>query len=189
MLAAVEFRGDFDMYCMKLMAIGVIAILAVNVSAGQDRVVFGRPSSDPQILVETTVMTCNEKKLLFERVSRVFEDGAAHRKVSLSIDGVPLKGEQIDRLNELLDKHLSLMAIWTRCLAEYRDSPESFQLIVMYKRHGGEPPDRSQSRIMCGRVDVMVSQKNNEVIKVVGGERRLGTSGIEQEEPAHILCW
>lgn len=176
------------MYSIKPIATGAFMLLTVGVSAGQDRVVFGRPSSDPQILVETTAMTCNEKKLLFERVSHVSEFVSTYRKVSLSIDGVPLKGEQIDRLNELLDNYLSLMAIQTRCLAKHFESPESFEVTIMYKRHGGEPPDRSQSRIMCGRVYVTVDQKTHEVIKVVGGERRLGTSGMEGEEPAHILC-
>lgn len=176
------------MCSIKPIATGAFMLLTVGVSAGQDRVVFGRPSSDPQILVETTAMTCNEKKLLFERVSHVSDHVSTYRKVSLSIDDVPLKGEQIDRLNELLDNYLSLMAIHTRCSGKHFESPESFELIIMYKRHGGEPPNRSQSRIMCGRVDVTVAQKTHEVIKVVGGERRLGASGIEQDESAHILC-
>ena len=176
------------MYSIKPIATGAFMLLTVGVSAGQDRVVFGRPSSDPQILVETTAMTCNEKKLLFERVSHVSEFVSTYRKVSLSIDGVPLKGEQIERLNELLDKYLDLMAIKTRCAGKYRNSPESFQMTIMYKRYGGEPPDRSQSRTMCGRVDVTVDQKTYEVIEVVGGEGRLGTSGVERKIPSHILC-
>jgi hypothetical protein len=181
------------MCSIKLIATGAFILLTVGVSAGPDRVVFGRPSWDPQVLVETTAMTCNGKKLLFERVSHVSEFVSTYRKVSLSIDGVPLKGEQIDRLNELLDKYLDLMAIKTRCLDKFRDSPESFELIIMYKRYGDAPPDRSQSRTMCGRVDVTVDQKTHEVIKVVGGEGRLGTSGIltsgiKQELPTGILC-
>jgi len=182
------------MYWMKPVAIGALAFIAMSVSAEQDRAVFGPPIFHPQVLTQSTAMTCNGKTLIFERVTRASEDsavrrGAVHRQVSLSIEGVPLQSEKIDMLAKSLDKPISLIASYVKCSTKYRDSPESFNLQVSYQWSADPGPDRLASRIMCGLSNILVDPKNPEAAEISINEWRSGSMKTKQEKPSNLLCW
>jgi len=186
-------RGDLTMYWMKPVAIGALAFIAMSVSAEQDRVVFGPPFFHPQVLTQSTSMTCNGKTLIFERVTRASEDsavrrGEVRRQVSLSIEGVPLQSEKIDMLAKSLDKPISLIASYVKCSTKYRDSPESFMLQVSYQWSADRGPDRLASRIMCGLSNILVDPKNPEAAEISINEWRSGSMKTKQEKPSNLLC-
>lgn len=177
------------MYYVKPVAIGALSFIAMSVSAEQGRAVFGSPIFHPQVLIQSTAMTCNGKTLIFERVTRASEDGAVRRQVSLSLEGVPLQGEKIDMLAKSLDKPISLMASYVKCSTKYRDSPESFMLQVSYQWWADPGPDRLASSIMCGLSNILVDPKNPAAAEISIDERRTGSRGAKYDKPSNLLCW
>jgi hypothetical protein len=177
------------MYRTKPTIIGALALAAMNVYAEQERVVFGPPQFHPQVLTQSTAMTCNGKTLIFERVTRASEDGTVRRQASLSLEGVPLQGEKVDMLTRSLDKPISLMASYVKCSTRYRNSPETFMLTVTYQWWGDRESERVSSRVMCGQANIWVDPKNPEAVEVSIDERRLGSRVTKQEKPAHLVCW
>jgi hypothetical protein len=172
----------------KLCCIGFIVFSAAGVSAQSERVVLGYPSVDPSVLIEATTMTCNGKKLLFERSSRGGEGGVVRRDVSLKLDGKSLDGKVIELLRKFLDRNVSLVATKGKCYAIDRDAPETFSISVMYQWVEPDATGRAVS-LMCGQVNIQVDPRFPADVKGKPFEWLSGSiGGANEEKPAHILC-